>query len=186
MTAPGRLGPRPRRGSPPPLRFPTVPGIPSRAGSCLLGLTAETGVRGTDTDPRASFVSAPDTDGQTHSDKGTDRSSHGDARGVETRAPVYTGTHTHTQRRNSRVPPPLLTNSSPSEAPELRETETGLRQGPVLTAPPSVSTLGQAECSLPAARSLGAPRGGASEEGPVLRREGTSAGVLLLLCACLN
>nr|CAI9701518.1 unnamed protein product [Rangifer tarandus platyrhynchus] len=75
---------------------------------------------------------------------------------------------------------------SPSEAPELRETETGLRQGPVLTAPPSVSTLGQAECSLPAARSLGAPRGGASEEGPVLRREGTSAGVLLLLCACLN
>lgn len=97
MTAPGRLGPRPRRGSPPPLRFPTVPGIPSRAGSRLLGLTAERGVRGTDTDPRASFVSAPDADRQTHADKGTDRSSYGDAHGVQTRAPVYTGTHTNTQ-----------------------------------------------------------------------------------------
>ena len=97
MTAPGRLGPLPRCGLPPPLCFPTVPGIPSRAGSRLLGLTTETRVHGTETAPGAPFVSAPDTDGQTHTDKGTDRSSYKDAHRVETDTCVRLSIRAHTR-----------------------------------------------------------------------------------------
>ena len=80
---------------------------------------------------------------------------------------------------------PISSICSPSplsEAPEQRETETGLSQGPALPAPPSVSTPGQPERSLRA----GSPQPGCPERwrvssGPRPAAGGDRCGVWLPL-----
>ena len=87
--------------------FRAVPGTPSWAGSWLLGLTTQTGGRGTGTTPSALFISAPDTDrqtdGRTCTDKGTDRPSRKDSHRVKSDRRVRVGTQARTRAHTHRV-----------------------------------------------------------------------------------
>lgn len=72
-----------------------------------MGLTTETGGRGTETTPSAPFTSAPDTDrqtdGRTHTDKGTDRPSRKDAHRVRSDRHVRVCTQARTRAHTHRV-----------------------------------------------------------------------------------